>query len=500
MFPFALVTDEALLASNDIHNSSNYGPTPPLEIVSKLTSLPNLSDYDIDENLIPNISSQYYTLRELSSLEVSNKDLALFHMNIHSLSLHYKELHALLTTANFEFQVIGLSEIKASNDAPLKSNIGLPGYKVYHTTSFSAAGGVGIYVKSNLTAYTRDDLSTSDIDFETVWIEINNPKTKNILCCCAYRHPSSDIAKFTDHLQQALSSITKENKLIFVMGDFDINLLNYENHTLTNEFINVIFSFHLMPSTLHPTRITDTTSTFIDNIFLSNTTDSDISGGNILSLISDHLPQFAIVNNSAPDYNNISYFVYDYSKFDETKVLTEYSEIHTAYLNDDSVDLNVNFERFMHDIHSLINKHCPKKKLNKKALKLRNKPWINSQIRRMMKVRDALFHQFKITNSSTVLAAYKQFRNLIVNEINISKRQYYCQYFDENKSNMKRLWKGIKDIISLKPGQCNTVSHLINEEGTKVSDPVTIANDFNEYFTTIAGEITKKFLEFQNHL
>ena len=125
MFPFTLVTDEALLASNDIENSSNYEPTPSLEIVSKLTNLPNLSDYDIDENLNPNISSQYYTLRELSSLEVSNKDFTLFHMNIRSLSLHYEELHALLTTANVEFQVIGLSEVKASSDAPLKSNIEL---------------------------------------------------------------------------------------------------------------------------------------------------------------------------------------------------------------------------------------------------------------------------------------------------------------------------------------------------------------------------------------
>ena len=119
MFPFTLVTDEALLASNDIENSSNYEPTPSLEIVSKLTNLPNLSDNDIDENLNPNISSQYYTLRELSSLEVSNKDFALFHMNIRSLSLHYEELHALLTTANVEFQVIGLSEVTFSN--PLKT-------------------------------------------------------------------------------------------------------------------------------------------------------------------------------------------------------------------------------------------------------------------------------------------------------------------------------------------------------------------------------------------
>ena len=97
--------------------------------------------------------------------------------------------------------------------------------------SHSAAGGVGIYVKANLPANKRDDLSISTVDFETVWIEIDNPKAKNILCCCAYRHPSSDIAKFTDHLQKTLSIANDENKLIHVMGDFNIDLLNHGNHS-----------------------------------------------------------------------------------------------------------------------------------------------------------------------------------------------------------------------------------------------------------------------------
>ena len=96
MLPFTLETDEALLSTNGIEIPSNNVPSPSLKIVSKLTNLPNLSDYDIDENLNPNISSQYYTLQELASLEVSNKDFALFHMNIRSLSLHYEEFHALL--------------------------------------------------------------------------------------------------------------------------------------------------------------------------------------------------------------------------------------------------------------------------------------------------------------------------------------------------------------------------------------------------------------------
>ena len=116
------------------------------------------------------------------------------------MSLHYEDFYALLCSLKIDFQVIGLSEIKASVNAPIKSNINLPGYHFYHTVSHSAAGGVGIYVKSDLTTNKREDLSVSTIDFETIWIEIDNTRAKNILCCCAYRHPSSEVAKFTEHL------------------------------------------------------------------------------------------------------------------------------------------------------------------------------------------------------------------------------------------------------------------------------------------------------------
>ena len=100
-------------------------------------------------------------------------------------------------------------------------------------------------------------------------------------------------------------------------------------------------------------------------------------------------------------------------------------------------------------------------------LKLRKKPWINFQIQKMLKIRDKLFKQFKVSNSSTTFKVYKQFRNRVVNEIRQSKKYYYQQYFHENKSNMKLLWKGIKDIISLKPNSSDTFSHLVDANGSK---------------------------------
>ena len=51
------------------------------------------------------------------------------------------------------------------------------------------------------------------------------------------------------------------------MGDFNLNLLNYETHDDTNDFLNSMISYSFLPYILHPTRVTDYSSTVIDNIF-----------------------------------------------------------------------------------------------------------------------------------------------------------------------------------------------------------------------------------------
>ena len=54
------------------------------------------------------------------------------------------------------------------------------------------------------------------------------------------------------------------------MGDFDINLLNYNSHSETNDFIHFMISHYFLSHILHPTRVTDHSATIIDNIFLNS--------------------------------------------------------------------------------------------------------------------------------------------------------------------------------------------------------------------------------------
>ena len=105
----------------------------------------------------------------------------------------------------------------------------LGGFTPHSQPSRSTAGGVAIYTSKSLNALERTDLSTTDNEFETIWVEIINSKAKNIMCCCAYRHPSFYPVRPKEHFESILSQVSRENKNIFIMGDLNINLLNFEN-------------------------------------------------------------------------------------------------------------------------------------------------------------------------------------------------------------------------------------------------------------------------------
>ena len=112
-----------------------------------------------------------------------------------------------------------------------------------------------------------------------------------------YRHPSMDLTDFKcNYLNQLLENISKEQKSIFLIGGFNVNLLNYNKHNQTDEFLDSLASNSFIPLILQPTRITSHSNTLIDNTF-SNVIDPDTISGNLTATISDHLPQFAIIPN-----------------------------------------------------------------------------------------------------------------------------------------------------------------------------------------------------------
>ena len=45
-----------------------------------------------------------------------------------------------------------------------------------------------------------------------------------------YRPPGTDVECFNNHISDLLQKINSEGKLVYIMGDFNINLLNIDKH------------------------------------------------------------------------------------------------------------------------------------------------------------------------------------------------------------------------------------------------------------------------------
>ena len=149
---------------------------------------------------------------------------------------------------------------------------------------------MGIYLQNDLQYKLPNECKLSDREtVESLFVEITVPNGKNIIFGSVYRPPNQNAALFLDKFNDILSRISKDNKQCYVMGDFSLDLLQYNHHTPTQEFIDTLFSLAFIPLISNPTRLTSYSVTLIDNIFTNNLSENVLNGV-VLNDLSDHLP------------------------------------------------------------------------------------------------------------------------------------------------------------------------------------------------------------------
>ena len=121
----------------------------------------------------------------------------------------------------------------------------------------------------------------------------------NALIGVIYRPPDSSMTLFNDDLSKLLDRINNENKTCYLMGDFNVNFINYGVNNLVTECLNLFYSSSFLPQIFKPTRIASNSSTLIDNIFCNNHSIS-LTSGIVIADVSDHLPIYIKQNNIKP--------------------------------------------------------------------------------------------------------------------------------------------------------------------------------------------------------
>ena len=312
---FLMLNNFNSLVDNDYTNSQLndldtrfLSELPALEIFQSIhNQLSSQNDMDIDNHLTIKNNFSFYNLHDfhkLCSNNLYNKSNALsfLHSNIRSYQKNIEQLETLLDQLGHSFDIIGLTELwnnRKNNDSFL--TVKLNGYHSFeHLPGTSQNSGCGLYITNNITYHCREDLSKSfsitGCEFEALWVEIINKKGPNILIAIIYRHPGkSDIKSFLHYLEQCFNKLRAENKIVTIMGDFNLDLLNCDSHTDTNDFLAMILSIFLQPHIIQPTHFLPSgKSTLIDNIFI-NSLEYECTSGNYIPHVTDHLPNFIFI-------------------------------------------------------------------------------------------------------------------------------------------------------------------------------------------------------------
>ena len=108
-----------------------------------------------------------------------------------------------------------------------------------------------------------------------------------------YWPPCGNQSKFLEEIEENVHN-SKYSKSFFLVGDLNLNSLDYASSTPVKNFFNLAFENGIFPVINRPAR---PSATAIDHILTNTIMDQDLQNSIIKLDISDHFPIFTILNS-----------------------------------------------------------------------------------------------------------------------------------------------------------------------------------------------------------
>ena len=455
-----------------------------------------LSDIDPDIHYNNCVDAQYYNENSFNKVFKDSNELSLMHLNIRSVPAHFSQFRAQLDLLSIRFKVIALSET-AINSYHTCYNI--PSYTIEQDfRPKRKGGGVALYIANTLKYTPRSDLSIGG-DTNSIFVEIDKSdlKTKyNIVIGCIYRPPSYSLKSFNDLVTDKLSILQREKKHIYLAGDFNVNTdpLIRGNINIQN-FKNMFSSNFLFPLINKPTRVTQQSSTIIDNIYCNeNNLESSCKSGIFRLSISDHYAIFCIINtiHVRPDKHTIirrNFNQKNICKF--TKCIKN-----EVWIVLNSLDVQNAFSWFQRVIDLHFGENFPKRTF---TMTYKNRlPWLTEKLRTQIKDKNAM-HTMVILHPDDQLlrVKYKKLRNELTSLIRNSEINHYSDELELHKSDLHKTWGIMKTIIG-KDSNNSKSSLKFQVNGKCITDSLEIANSFNNFFVSVGPKLAQNIISTVN--
>ena len=94
-----------------------------------------------------------------------------------------------------------------------------------------------------------------------------------------------------------------QEKPLFLVGDLNINSLDYCRNIYVRDFFNFVYRSGIFPVINIPTKATKSSATIIDHILIKTLIDTHIQSGIIKTDISDHFAVFSLLKTNLEQTN-----------------------------------------------------------------------------------------------------------------------------------------------------------------------------------------------------
>ena len=475
------------------------------------------SKYDEDEEVFVDNSHscEYFEMDEFKNKFTKNINcFSIYSHNIRSINGHWDDFLDILNSAQpFKYSVIGLQEVWSVN-----KNYEIPGYGKFEfitrdmnkTPNPNCGGGVGLFIDKKYKNYeilTEESVFEPNV-YESIWVKIKMKSGHDKIIGNVYRPNSAPKANLEKALQihnQIIDNILRNKNHakceIQILSDFNVNMLNFETHGPTNDYINSLISRSFLPLITLPTRIKNQSATLIDHIW-SNKVCHVYNSGILINSLSDHFPVFYIEEDrhrkiKLPEIHTRNINSTTIPSF--CKLLKSASW--TNILNENNPDKA--FKNFFETFYSARDISFPEVKVKKKSVKFVHSPWMSSGLKISQKRKEKLFSRKVKSPSSQNINNFKAYNKLYNKLRRAAKIQYFDKQFKTFAKNSKQTWSVIREVLGTKK-QKDQIPDFFRQNGQFISEYLDIANGFNTFFTGIgpklASEIGESNISFDTFL
>ena len=461
-----------------------------------------ISDYTntFSEN---NFLCEYYNEQKFNSTFSSDlhSKLKALHLNIRSFELHKFELAGFLECLNLTFNIIILTECGFISQPQIESEFA--DFDLFVDPPKSKRGGVGVLIRKNIftdvlildnqAEFTFTNCLCTKCAIESKFLSLKNNGTE-IIVGGIYRHPNGNPEHFNKEYFRIIENLP-ETAVNIIGGDFNLNLIDYEK-SFIREYINNTMENNFVPCITLPTRITSYSSTLIDHLMIrlpNNKLQSKVQSGNLICNLSDHLPNFVIVDINIKNIRDRPFIrIFSPDKINEfnNNLANEMNDLNhklNQTLHPD--DVNGIYAEFYLQYKRLLDKYFPKAKMSRK--KAKDKLWITAGIKNSIKNRNLLFKKYISNKTDANEKKWKTYRNNLVSIIRAAESTHYKNLITKHNNDCKAMWKVFGKIIKNKT--TSTKVTKLKTQGKSIYDLNDISETFNNFFTNIGENLAKEF-------